>query len=152
EYVADGPPLGGRVTTPAYTFSWTVGSTSVGSHNISARATDSNGVAGTSQAVPVTVVSGNPTGFAVDQSVNVTGSGTVTTAPFTTAGSADTLVAFVSGDGAGSGGQTATVSGAGLAWSLVKLANNRPGDAAIWTATRTAQSAQARVTANDAQA
>jgi len=102
--------------------------------------------------VPVTVVSGNPTGFAVDQSVNVTGSGTVTTAPFTTAGSADTLVAFVSSDGAGSGGQTATVSGAGLTWSLVKRANTRPGDAEIWTATASAPLSNATVTARLGQA
>jgi len=152
QFLLDGQPLGGPVTTPPYTFSWTVGSTSLGSHNISARATDSNGVAGTSQAVPVTVVSGNPTGFAVDQSVNVTGSGTVTTAPFTTAGSADTLVAFVSSDGAGSGGQTATVSGAGLTWSLVKRANTRPGDAEIWTATASAPLSNATVTAKLGQA
>jgi hypothetical protein len=146
QFLLDGQPLGSPVATAPYTYSWTVGSTPLGSHTISAQATDSSGMTGTAQAVSVTVVSGN-SGFAVDQSVNVIGHGTVTTAAFNTAGPADTLVAFVSGDGAASGGQTATVSGAGLTWSLVKRTNTRPGDAEIWAATASAPLSNATVTA-----
>ena len=152
QFLLDGQPLGSPVTTAPYTYSWTVGSTPLGAHTISARATDSNGLTGTSQAVPVNVVSGNPAGLAVDQSVTVTGHGTATTAPFNTAGPADTLVAFVSGDGPSSGGQTAAVSGAGLTWTLVKRANARPGDAEIWTAAASAPLSNATVTAALGQA
>ncbi len=152
QFLLDGQPLGSPISAPPYTYNWTVGSTSLGSHNISAQATDSNGLVGTSQAVPVNVVSSNPNGFAVDQSVNATGTGTVSTVPFNTAGSADTLVAFVSSDGASSGGQTATLSGAGLTWSRVKRTNTRPGDTEIWTATATAPLSNATVTAKLGQA
>src|SRR5262249_41379189 len=45
-------------------------------------------------------------------------------------------VAFVSADGpAGAHRQTATVSGAGLAWKLVRRANGSSGDSEIWSAT-----------------
>jgi Bacterial Ig domain/Lysyl oxidase len=152
QFLLDGQPLGSPITTPPYTYNWTVGSTALGSHNIAVRATDSNGIVGTSQAVPVNVVASNPAGFVVDQSVKATGSGTVTTAGFNTAGSADTLVAFVSSDSAGSGGQTATVSGAGLAWSLVKRSNSRPGDAEIWTAQANGPLSNATVSAKLGQA
>jgi hypothetical protein len=68
--------------------------------------------------------------------VSQSGSGPVTTPPFTTAYAGDTLLAFVSSDGpAAAAAQTATVSGAGLTWSLVKRANGQYGDAEIWTAT-----------------
>jgi hypothetical protein len=152
QFLLDGQPLGNPITTAPYTYNWTVGSTSLGSHNISAEAIDSNGITGTSQAVPVNVVSSNPTGFAIDQSINATGSGTITTALFNTAGSADTLVAFVSSDGAGSGSQTASVSGAGLTWSLVKRTNTRPGDSEIWTAKASAPLSNVTVTAKLGQA
>jgi hypothetical protein len=152
QFLLDGQPLGSPATASPYTYNWTVGSTSLGSHIISARSTDSNGIVGTSQAVPVNVISSNSAGVEVDQSVSATGTGTATTDPFSTAGSADTLVAFVSSDGAGSGGQTATVSGAGLTWNLVKRTNTRPGDAEMWKATASAPLSNATVTARLGQA
>jgi len=152
QFLLDGQPLGAPITTAPYAFSWTVGGTTQGTHTVSARATDSNGNAGTSQGVTVNVVSGNPVGFAVDQTANATGTGTATTAAFNTAGSADTLVAFVSADGASFGGQTATVSGAGLQWNLVKRTNARLGDAEIWKATATAPLSNVTVTSTLGQA
>jgi len=49
-----------------------------------------------------------------------------------TAQPGDLLVAFV---GAGGAGQTATLSGAGLTWTLVKRVNTQAGTSEIWSAT-----------------
>jgi hypothetical protein len=67
------------------------------------------------------------------------GRGTRTTAAFSTSAPGDVLVAFVASDGPTSGGQTATVSGAGLTWTLVKRSNTRLGTSEIWQATAAAQ-------------
>jgi PKD repeat protein len=47
----------------------------------------------------------------------------------------DTLVAFVAADGPRRGGQTATVTGGGLRWTLAGRTNAQLGSAEIWTAT-----------------
>jgi hypothetical protein len=74
--------------------------------------------------------------FVLQTQVSAHGHGTVTTPAFRTVAAGETLLAFVSSDGPGGGGsQAATVSGAGLAWHLVKRENARPGDAEIWAAT-----------------
>jgi hypothetical protein len=75
------------------------------------------------------------TGPLVDQSVTRTGRSAVTTTPFSISSAGETLLAFVAADGPASGGQAATVSGAGLRWRLLRRADGRPGDAEIWTAT-----------------
>jgi phosphodiesterase/alkaline phosphatase D-like protein len=78
----------------------------------------------------------NATGsLAVDKTVFVDGTGNRTTAAFSTSGPNEVLVAFVAADGATAGGQQATVSGAGLTWTMVKRSNTQAGDAEIWTAT-----------------
>lgn len=46
----------------------------------------------------------------------------------------DLILAYVAANGPKSGGQTATVSGGGLSWSLVKRENGQPGDAEVWEA------------------
>lgn len=85
---------------------------------------------------PVTVVPISPPEPTVDQSVAITGNGTVTTATFDTTVAGETLLAFVSSDGpAGFGQQTVIVTGAGLTWTLIKRANAQFGDAEIWQAT-----------------
>jgi hypothetical protein len=62
------------------------------------------------------------------------GQGTQTTAPFSTAAAAE-VVAFVGSDGPSpSPAQTVTVSGAGLAWSLVVRTNTQLGTAEVWAA------------------
>jgi hypothetical protein len=134
QFFLDGQPLGAPVTASPYTFNWTVGSTSPGSHTLSAQATDSAGNIGTSPSVAVTV-SRSSGGLAVDSSATITGGSSLSTPSFSTTAAGDTLLALVSGDGASGGGQTATVSGAGLTWSLVRRANTRPGDAEVWKAT-----------------
>ena len=68
----------------------------------------------------------------------------MTTPALATTQTGDVLVAFVSSDGPG--GQTATVSGGGLTWSLVRRANTRPGTSEIWTATAPASAAAITVT------
>jgi len=62
----------------------------------------------------------------------------VTTQSFHTALAGELVLAFVASDGPTSGAQTATVSGAGLTWTLVKRANAQLGTAEIWQATTAA--------------
>ncbi len=151
QFLLDGEPLGSPVTAAPYTFAWTVGSTALGNHTLSARATDSSGNTATAPAVPVTVVSNGSGGLAVDQSVTATGQGAITTTPFSTTAANETILAFVSSDGPNRVSQTATVSGAGLTWNLVKRANTRPGDAETWQATATTALSGATVTSTPGQ-
>jgi hypothetical protein len=65
QYLLDGQPLGLPVTSAPYAYTWTVGSTSPGSHDLSARATDSAGRMATALVKTVSVVSSSPGGFAV---------------------------------------------------------------------------------------
>jgi hypothetical protein len=77
--------------------------------------------------------SGSPV---VDQSVSIDGQATsLTTASFTTTAPGELLVAFVAADGPATGGQTATITGAGLTWTLARRVNTRLGTSEIWTAT-----------------
>lgn len=132
QFLLDGSALGNPITAAPYTTSWSVGSTSPGSHRLSARVIDSSGGAGTAPVVPITVASN---GLYIDQTVTARGSGAVSTGAFTTAAAGETLLAAVSSDGASTGGQATTVSGAGLTWTRVAGSNVQPGDAEIWTAT-----------------
>jgi beta-lactam-binding protein with PASTA domain len=103
-----------------------------------------------SSEVAIVVSSGPPpTVFAVDTTVFSDGFGTRVTNPFSTATAGELLVAFVASDGPGviDPRQTATVSGAGLAWSLVTRANTQYGTAEIWTATAPTQLFNVTVTA-----
>ncbi|HLM86775.1 MAG TPA: Ig-like domain-containing protein [Solirubrobacteraceae bacterium] len=56
------------------------------------------------------------------------------TAELTTEESGDLIVAFVAADSPFDGGQTSTVSGGGLTWTLVGRDNTARGDAEIWVA------------------
>lgn len=60
QFLLDGQPLGSPVTSAPYIFNWTVGSTSAGSHTLSARVTDSNGSINTAAPVTISVVASNP--------------------------------------------------------------------------------------------
>ena len=93
------------------------------------------------------VISSGPPPLAVDKFVFSDGTGTRTTAPFSTASAGELLVAFVSSDGNGSAGnQTVTVSGAGLQWTLVRRVNAQRGDSEIWRATAVNQLPNVTVT------
>jgi hypothetical protein len=86
-------------------------------------------------AVSLVISSGPPSASpTVDKIVFSDGSGTRTTASFSTASAGEVLLAFVASDGPSAGGQSLTVSGAGLTWTLVKRANIQAGTSEIWTA------------------
>ncbi len=74
------------------------------------------------------------TTVAPDRTVFVDGLSSVTTAPFSTSYGSELVLAFVAADGPSAGGQTATVSGAGLQWTLVRRANGQAGTSEIWKA------------------
>ena len=86
-----------------------------------------------------------PVTLAVDKVVTSFGSGTRTTAPFSTATAGEVLVAFVASDGP-STSQTMMVTGAGLTWTLVRRANVQRGASEIWTATAANQLSNVTVT------
>jgi hypothetical protein len=138
QFFLDGKPLGNPDTSSPYAVSWDTTTATNGAHVLSAQATDTSGNVGTSPDVSVTVQNPAlpPPCFIMDVHVNVHGTGAVTTPSFHTAVAGETLLAFVSSDGpAGAGKQTATVSGAGLTWTLVKRENARSGDSEVWKAT-----------------
>ena len=72
--------------------------------------------------------------IAQDSAVSVDSAGSMTTPSFTTSVNGELLVAFVASDGPGSPGQTATVSGGGLTWTLKARSNKQWGTAEIWAA------------------
>jgi hypothetical protein len=138
QFLLDGQPLGSAVTSPPYAVNWDTTTASAGTHVLSARATDTSGNIGTSTSLSVTVQNPGPpmTCFVMQAQESVHGRGTVTTPPFHTAMAGEQLLAFVASDGpAGSGRQTATVTGAGLTWTLVKRENGQSGDSEVWKAT-----------------
>jgi hypothetical protein len=133
--VAVGSPL----TAPPFLLSWDTQSVADGAHVLSAVATDQTGLTGNSGPVPITVDNShpaNPIGF--DAELSKDGSGTLQTAAFSTTTTSAFLVAFVAYDGPSIvGAQTATVSGAGLHWQLLKRSNSQLGTAEIWAANAT---------------
>ena len=136
QFLLDGEPLGKAVRSAPYVYQWTVGSTPLGTHRLSARVTDSRGSMGTAPVRAVIVTAGNPRGLSIDRLVTAGGNGTVSTERFSTSAASETVVAFVGSDGPGQAGQqSVTVSGARLRWRLVRRTNSRPGDAEIWAAT-----------------
>jgi beta-lactam-binding protein with PASTA domain len=69
----------------------------------------------------------------------------------TTSQPRELLVAFVGAGGPSNSAQSATVSGAGLAWSLVQRVNTQAGTSEVWTATAPTVLANATVTSTLAQ-
>ena len=83
----------------------------------------------------------------VDVTVNVNGLGTQTTAAFSTAGAGRWMFAFVRSDGSTTAGsQSATVSGAGLSWTLVRRTTAQRGTAEVWAASAPATLTNVTVT------
>jgi hypothetical protein len=154
-FFLDGQPLGAPVTMPPYAVQWDTTLAAAGPHVLTALATDTSG--NTAAAAPVNVLVQNPappmTCFVLQAQESVHGHGTVSTPAFRTAAAGELLLAFVSSDGpAGSSAQSVTVSGAGLAWTLVRRANGQAGDAEIWQATAPSVLAGAVVTSAPARA
>jgi len=73
--------------------------------------------------------------ISVDTTSSVDGRDTQTVTGFSTVTAGDVIVAFVAADGAGTGSQSATLSGGGLIWNLASRANGQSGTAEIWQAT-----------------
>ena len=98
------------------------------------------------------VVSSGPATVAltVDVNVSVDGKGTVVTPAFSTAAAGELLVAFASSDGPTSGGQTTTITGAGLTWTLKQRSNKQLGTSEIWTATASTALTDVSITAAQA--
>ncbi|HET9642394.1 MAG TPA: galactose oxidase-like domain-containing protein, partial [Burkholderiaceae bacterium] len=81
-----------------------------------------------------TVMQGSA-GIRLERSLSVDMLGTATLSGLGTDAPNDLLLAFVSADGPGNLPQTATVSGGGLTWTLVRRTNTQSGDSEIWAAT-----------------
>ncbi|HEX5474656.1 MAG TPA: PASTA domain-containing protein [Vicinamibacterales bacterium] len=83
----------------------------------------------------------------LDQTVAADGTAaSLTTNPFSTTSPGELLVAFAAADGPGAGGQSLTITGAGLTWALTRRVNTRLGTSEIWTATASGLLSNATVT------
>jgi hypothetical protein len=69
-----------------------------------------------------------------DAELSMDDTGIITTPSFSTTTPNDLLVAFVAYNGPPSSPQTATVTGAGLGWQLLKRSNAQHGTSEVWTA------------------
>jgi hypothetical protein len=153
-FLVDGAPVGvSTSTTSPYTLNWDSRTVVDGEHWIAARTTDAQGHTNTSTVAAITVANAAPPPssgpLAIDAQVSKDGRGAQTTTAFSTLGMGDVLLAFVASDGGS--GQTTTVSGGGLAWSLVRRANTRAGTSEIWKAVANGAVSNLQVTATPAQ-
>ena len=134
-FYVDGAQIGTSLTAPPYMTTWDTETATAGNHNLTATAIDITGNPGTSAPVSVTVDNSHPPNLIGEDVIeSVDGVGAMTTPAFATSQNRELLVAFVSYDGPSSAPQTATVSGSGLTWTLVKRSNHQAGTAEIWMA------------------
>ena len=134
-FYVDGVQVGMSLTAPPYITFWDTQTVAAGKHVITVSATDITGNTGTSSPVSVTVENSHPPNtIGKDATISVDGSGLMQTPVFSTTQPGDLLVAFVAYDGPPGVPQTATVSGAGLSWTLVERSNFQSGTAEIWAA------------------
>jgi hypothetical protein len=138
QFFVDNVALGSPVTAPPFTTTWDTQRATAGSHVISATATDLSGLVGNSAPVTVTVDNSHPPQrIGIDVMAVRDTSDLMQTPAFSTTAAAELLVAFVGYDGPSTGPQTATVSGAGLPWLLLKRSNTQHGTSEIWAARAT---------------
>jgi hypothetical protein len=148
QLLVDGQPLGDALTDPPYSLVWDSRAVSPGPHRLTARATDRLGNATVADLDVTVVASTPPKPIGLDSSVVARGRDRLTTPSFSTRYRRVVLLALVSYDGpSGADQQGATVTGAGLTWTLVKRSNTQAGDAEIWSAKATNQLTNATVTA-----
>lgn len=146
QFYVDNVPLGTAMTAPPFMVEWNTLTATKGVHTVSASATDGSGLVGNSGPVSVTVDNTHPAiPLVIDSNVSVDGSGPMQSPLFSTT-TARLVVAFVAYDGPTIGGQTATVSGAGLQWQLLKRSDSQLGTAEIWAAYPTGRLTSVRVT------
>jgi hypothetical protein len=135
QFYLDGVALGAPLNAPPYIIYWNTLNTPDGQHTITASATDTVGLVGNSAPVTITVDNSHPPNvIGKEVTVFVDGSGTMQTPVFSTTTQDDLLVAFVGYDGPPGSPQTATVSGAGLNWLMLKRSNVQDGTSEIWAA------------------
>jgi hypothetical protein len=150
QFKVDGQPVGGPITSPPFQAQWDTRTASAGSHTVTAEASDAAGNSATSAGVTVTVDNSAPppATIGIDRLVVRHARGTLTSPALTTTTAGDAVLAFVAVDGvSGAGGQSATVTGAGLTWTLVKRSNTQAGTSEIWSAKATGTLTNATVTA-----
>jgi hypothetical protein len=134
-FYVDLAPVGNAVLSPPYMISWDSSTVKDGQHSITASAIDTLGNVGNSLPVTVTVDNSRPAlPIGKEASLSVDGTSNLTTQAFSTRTPSDLLVAFVAYDGPAGSPQTATVSGAGLSWTLLERSNTQSGTAEIWLA------------------
>ncbi|HEY7072486.1 MAG TPA: LamG-like jellyroll fold domain-containing protein [Acidimicrobiales bacterium] len=152
QFLLDGDPLGPPDTTAPYELAWDTSTVLDGGHTLAAKATNGRGIRSTTSArqVAVSNTGGGRAVLAVDATRSVDGRGAVTTPAMNTATPGEMLAAFVSSDGPSNGPQTATVSGAGLTWTLAKRANAQAGTSEVWTAKATTALTNAQITSTPA--
>lgn len=138
QFYVDGIATGAPVLKAPYSAFWDTETAVDGSHSLTATATDTLGGVGTSSPIAVTVDNSHPANpIQIDAQTFRDGFGTMTSPAFSTTTASDLLVAFVALDGPVAQPQTATVSGAGLSWTLLKRSNSQAGTAEIWAAKAT---------------
>lgn len=150
KFKIDGQGLGADDTDPPFSTEWDTRTATAGPHTITAEATDAAGNVGASEGVAVDVnnTAPPPAVLSIDKQVNVRARSTLTATGMTTAAAGEQLVAFVAMDGPnGAAGQRATVTGAGLTWTLVKRSDSQAGVSEIWTAKATGALTNASITA-----
>ncbi|MBJ6725023.1 Ig-like domain-containing protein [Geomesophilobacter sediminis] len=146
QFYVDGVAIGPPLTAPPYLAYWDTVGLSQGQHQITATATDALFLTGTSAPVTVTVDNSHPANLiGIDATVFSDAGNTMTTPAFSTTTASDLLVAFVAYDGPSNAPQTATVSGAGLTWTLLKRSNVQHGTSEIWVAKASTQLSNATV-------
>jgi hypothetical protein len=134
-FYVDFVQVGLPVTAPPFMISWDATKVADGQHVVTVSASDTIGNVGKSAPVTVTVNNSHPANLiGTEVSLSVDGAGALITPQFSTTTVGDLLVAFVSYDGPSGSAQTATVSGAGLTWTLLERSNTQPGTAEIWSA------------------
>lgn len=123
-------PVGAPVPVTNGTATLSTTSLTVDTHSLSAAFTPAQPglLRSASNPVSVQVI---PAGVNVEQAYNQTGTGTVSTALYTTG--PGLLLAFAGSDGP-SQKQSTTITSAGLTWTLVRRADSQGGTAEIWSA------------------
>jgi hypothetical protein len=153
QFKVDGQNVGNAVTAPPFQIQWDSRTVSQGQHTITAVATDGAGNSTTSADDVITVnnTAPPPANITIDTQVNQRARGVLTSPGLTTSGSGEQLLAFVSFDGPTTSAQTATVSGGGVTWTLVKRSNTQAGDSEIWAAKASGTLSNATFTATPAK-
>jgi Bacterial Ig domain len=151
QFLLDGANLGAEATASPYTTSWATTVATNGAHTLSARARDGAGNQATSAAIGVIVANVTPPAIDTVMFADQPNTRLLRTGKFATSAANELLLAFVSAGDSAAGNTVTAVTGAGLAWSLVRRTNAQRGTAEIWRAFAAAPLAGASVDVQFAQ-